>query len=164
MRRIALLCVLFACKTPPKQGTTVIEPVSQAEKSHLEQIHHSFLRRETWSCPTQVQFGFDPTPHLFVLAETVEMPPWVAIRSAACAVRHAHETGQAFFEKWIQTIAWAGLGRVVLSELDALPEEKAVALTRLALESELQAYATKTLKDSKYERVRQLVGVSLHTP
>jgi len=170
MKHWILLGMLVVCKpigpknTSKPSSTSTPSSTSPTEPaiSERETVKRGLSAYESQGCPTNERLGFDPGPHFVDLAETVKMPPWVAIRAASCVVRLHSHLGEGHFIQWVSHPGWAGLGRVVLERLDDLPEAMALSVASEALKGDLASHARTQLKESKYVRVRQLLAIE-HT-
>jgi len=106
--------------------------------------------------PCSAVEGLTPTPvdTLQHVVATVDLPPWAPMRAADCLVRgHAAEV-QPSIEGWVTDPAVIGLGRLVLSDLDAMPVEVAVPVARRALAGPLADVARSRIARSAHPEVR----------
>lgn len=165
MRWVCIALLLGACKSPRTASTGASKPplVREEVTSPLDQVHALLLGREETGCPDRAMLGFEPEPHFVRLAETVQMPPWVSIRSAQCVMEHPSDGVTPALVGWVSESKWAGLGRVVLAELDAVSELGALTIGEAALNGPLRVHAVDRLVASKYSSVRALVP-SYQTP
>ena len=165
MRWVCIALFFWACKSPRTASAGVSKPpvIREEVTSPLDQVHALLLGREQTGCPDKAMLGFEPEPHFVRLAETVQMPPWVSIRSAQCVMEHPSDSVTPALVGWVSESEWAGLGRVVLAELDAVSALGALTIGEAALNGPLRVHAFDRLVTSKYASVRALAS-SYQTP
>ncbi len=74
-----------------------------------------------------------PVASLSAIVTHVTMPPWAGMRAADCLIkRHGAEVA-ADLDRWVTRPELKGLGTLVLSQIDVLPADVALAVARRAV-------------------------------
>ncbi len=156
-----LSIVLFAgCScgsTPPADApasTDVRAPVAvapaPAAKGREAMIAALAVRDPEPSCEAVELLVDDPAAELIAVIDEVQMPPWVPMRAADCALaRHGAQVGDRAV-RWVSEPEYEGLGILVINHLDDLPEPLAVDAVAAAL------------RGPRAEHVRRIAGHSRH--
>lgn len=98
----------------------------------------------------------DPLETWRAIVAHVEMPPWVPMRAATCLLsEHPHEA-EADALRWVVDEDKAGLTRLVLARLDAMPPDMAERVARRALEGPHRELTLTRLKQVRHPAVRAL--------
>lgn len=102
-------------------------------------------------------------PALVETAETVAMPPWVGTRAAHCVSELISVDSLAYGAavRWVTDDSRAGLGLIVLDNLDSLPQDSALSLAERAHQhstssQSFRRYALPKLERSLHPAVRAL--------
>lgn len=88
------------------------------------------------------------------VATWATMPPVAPMRAAACLVDRHATSSAALLVEWVRDPNTAGLGRLVLGRLDALPEAVAISVATAALGGPLDTEAREAAAACSHEGVR----------
>lgn len=105
--------------------------------------------------------ALSPTPvaDLTWVALNVSMPPWVGLEAATCLITGHSAEARPTLEAWLTDPALEGFGLLILTQLDALPLDTALALAQLALAKGPNPDRVKSrLKRSKKPEIKALAG------
>jgi hypothetical protein len=105
--------------------------------------------------------ALSPTPvaDLTWVALNVSMPPWVGLEAATCLITGHSAEARPTLEAWLTDPALEGFGLLILTQLDALPLDTALALAQLALDKGPNPDRVKSrLKRSKKPEIKALAG------
>lgn len=114
--------------------------------------------RDPVPCAQVEALSAAPREALEAIVDTVTAPPWAPMRAAQCLIDGHAAAAQARFERWVEDPALKGLGRLVLGQLDRLPVEVAVAVSRKALAGSDPALARERIAAAQAPELRALVG------
>ena len=93
------------------------------------------------------------------MALNVSMPPWVGLEAATCLITGHSAEARPTLEAWLTDPAFEGFGLLILTQLDALPLDTALALAQLALDKGPNPDRVKSrLKRSKKPEIKALAG------
>ena len=115
--------------TPPE--TPPLE-LSDSQEAMAQLLSH---RDAAPSCEdvTSLSSSDEILNDLILLSEQVHQPPWVGMRAAACVIED-HSTEAAFvLLGWTIKPDLLGLGWLVLDNLDAIPQDVAIAIATMAV-------------------------------
>jgi hypothetical protein len=120
--------------------------------------HALSARDGNFDCSTIEAMTPDPVGLLRELVDHAVRPPWIAMRAADCLVTRHAEAAAADLDAWVADPERLGLGLLVMSRLDRLPEERATFLAARALEQGPDPVAVRRRLDgSAHPAVRALV-------
>ncbi|MEN0067868.1 MAG: hypothetical protein AAGA48_37410 [Myxococcota bacterium] len=116
-------------------------PISGASSNVDEAMWMLLSARHAVPCETVTATSPDPVEDLLVVVEQVSMPPWAPMRAADCLIRqHAADVRVVDeLQEWVVDPARKGLGRLVMTRIDALDAPMAVDLARRAWAANLDA-------------------------
>lgn len=115
-------------------------------------------RDGVFDCAAVEALSADPVGLLRELVDHAVRPPWVAMRAADCLVTRHAEAAAADLDAWVVDPERLGLGLLVVSRLDTLPEARALALAERAIASGPDAAAVRRrIEASAHASVRALV-------
>ncbi len=99
-----------------------------------------------------------PVADLKYLVTHVTAPPWAGMRAAGCLISGHPTEIDTELESWVTSPDFAGLGILVLNQIDALPVEIGTRIAALALEKGPERInAHKRLLTSERPEIRELV-------
>ncbi len=111
-----------------------------------------------FSCEELDALTDDPVQAYTHIVDTVAQPPWAPMRAAVCLIRGHGEVALPSLKRWVTDPATPGLARLVLLELDALPEQVAIETATAALRGpHIELARTKIARASR-PAVRILAG------
>jgi len=141
------------------RGPATAPPAPIPEAPGRERLIRALsVRDPAPSCETiDEAAGLGAAATLIEVAETVESPPWAGMRAAACVTERHVAEGREALSRWVAEERFAGLARVVISGLEAMPEADAVQLAREALNGPAAAAAKAQLGRSERPALRALV-------
>lgn len=132
----------------------LLASIALAAPENVDPVVKALSSRHPAPCEQIEALTPTPVDTLQHVVATVELPPWAPMRAADCLVRrHAAEV-QPSLEAWVTDPAVAGLGRMVLADLDAMPVEVAVPVARTALGGHLAELARSRIAASARPEVR----------
>lgn len=108
-------------------------PVDPPSGESWDAVMRMLSSRDPVPCATIEALTPDPTATLLAVVDTVERPPWAPMRAANCLIQNHATEAQSAIERWVVAPELKGLGRLVLSSLDAMPLSVAVPVARKAL-------------------------------
>lgn len=132
----------------------LLASLAAAGPENVGDVVRALSMRHPMACAEIEALTPTPVDTLQHVVATVELPPWAPMRAADCLVRsHAVEI-RPTIEGWVTDPAVAGLGRLVLADLDAMPVEVAVPVARKALDGHLAELARERIASSTRAEVR----------
>ena len=123
-----MLYLLFlACGEAPQNG-----PVQEKISHKKELITQLSARDNTISCASlsSPQLQEDLTE----IVDTVERPPWVPMRAAACLSDLYPEKSKDDLVRWISAHNKKGLAFLIAGKLSKLPDSAAISIAKAGLE------------------------------
>ena len=90
------------------------------------------VREGAPSCQDLQAMTETPVAHLGWVVSNVTMPPWAGMRAAECLVRSHGADIAPQLRQWVTDPGYAGLKRIVMGNMDVLPESLATELAGLA--------------------------------
>lgn len=167
MRPFLLLCCLVACKKPAPEPvaptTPVASPAGERPAPSLEQlqgvVRQLAVHDPEPDCATiEASLAADPVVTWLYVVNTVTMPPATPMRAAGCLIRlHPEESADSLVQ-WVSQPGWEGLGKLVLANLETLPEPVAVRVVEVGLKGGLAADVKAAAQASGRESVRALAA------
>lgn len=156
-----MLLLALTLLTPAFADDAPTPPPAEGTLTHA--VWQSLAQRHDPGCESALAKGERDAVReaLVTVAETADAPPWAAVRAAVCLTREfgADETTGPVLERWVTDTAFSGLGTAVLQQLDALPQEQAMALGTSALQrtdARFRDRAVRALEDSASPELRAL--------
>jgi hypothetical protein len=117
----------IAAAAPPSPVLT------EVDSDELATVVRALSSRDPVTCSAIESLTSTPVPTLLAVVDGVTMPPYAPMRAADCLIRgHAAEV-QPQLERWVVAPELKGLGRLVLSGIDAMPLEVALPVVRTAI-------------------------------
>lgn len=130
----------------------------------LDAVVHALSSRDPVSCEALEALTPTPTATLLEVVDTVQMPPWAPMRAADCLVEHHATEIRDHLDRWVTDPALAGLNRLVLGKLDAMPVEVAVPVAQKALTGTDPELARTRIAASKVDAVRAVAPAAPVAP
>ena len=85
-------------------------------------------------CGEVESLSLDPLTDLVWLVDHITQPPWVGMRAARCILENHSVDAAPVLQRWVVSPELKGLGYLILDSLDALSQDQASDLAKLALE------------------------------
>lgn len=106
---------------------------ASVDPAELELVVQALSSRDGVSCDAVEALTATPVETLGAVVDTVKMPAYAPMRAADCLVTRHPLDVRARMERWVVEPELAGLGRLVLGRIDAIPADVALPLVRLAI-------------------------------
>lgn len=100
----------------------------------------------------------DPVGDLLSVVDTVEEPPWVPLRAAACLSRRHAPAVRSDLVSWVSERETRGLAMVAIDSLPHMPAEVALQVVTAAAAGPFSATVEERLATSDDPSLRALVG------
>lgn len=160
---LALGCARHEAPPPPPPPARTAPAAPVGEGSGFEAVVRALSMRDGAPPCEQVEaLSSDPVADLLRVVDTVAMPPTAGMFAAGCLLdRHAQEVAEPV-EAWMGEAGNAGLARLVLQRLDALPAATAVRWVQVGLQGPHAAEVRTAVEASARPELRALLGASGH--
>ncbi len=163
MHRLILLSLaLGACtpanqQVPAKATDNLSEPTPAPLDDEAARVQSALsVRHDPPGCAALTAELQAPREALVQVVETVTMPAWVPMRAAGCLVELYPEQESERLVAWVTDPEWAGAGRLVLLQLDTMPESVALKVGEASLGGPLAELAAERLDASERPALRAL--------
>ena len=110
------------------------------------------------ACAEVEALASDPVASLLAVVEHATRPPWAGVRAAACLISGHAEAVREPMLAWVTGPDTGGLARLVVGQLDAMPEPLAVELATAALAGPHADFLQKGVEGSAHPGVVALVS------
>ena len=161
--RWLIVFLVLGCKRPPATNAPLPSTPLRDQHAAAAFVERALAAHHDPGCMDEQTIGHAPAPIYVQVAENVPLPPWVSIRAANCVFSTDWRVVENDLRRWMMSAQTTGLGRVVIENIDTLPEEKAVEFATTAMTGPNRVYAKGVFESSRYDRVRNL-SVSSSTP
>jgi hypothetical protein len=130
---------------------------AEPDSAAFDAVYRALSSRDPVSCATVEALTPTPAATLLQVVDTATMPPWAPMKAADCLVRNHPADVRERMALWVTDPELAGLGRLVLGQLDAMPLEISVEVARKALVGSDPALARQRALASTRPEIRAAV-------
>jgi len=143
--------LLLACGAP-----SITEPI-QEEVSHTQELIVQLSARDhQLSCSTLSSSQLKKD--LVEIVDTIERPPWVPMRAAACLTELYPQDSKEDLIRWISAPNKKGLAFLIAGQLSKIPDDSAISIAKAGLEGPHALDIRVRLEKQKDERFIPLLS------
>ena len=161
MRPILLALLLVACKKPQPVPSAVLPDEAKPAPSvdQLQSVGRMLSVRDPEpDCATmEASIDADPVATWVYVVNTMKVPPYAPMRAAGCLISGHPEAATGAMQGWMRDPETQGLARLVLANLEKLPEPVAVDVVQAGLVGPLAETVAEAAAESKHTAVKSLV-------